>query len=257
MVKLQGCKPVFDAVDFQQVKEQLPTVPRPKKRLMELLCKTALEPSTKEGTKSWNLKFLRSPLEILAQEGSSTVTGIRLAVNKLRENDSGSIVAESTGEVEDVPCGLVFRSIGYKSIAVGDDVPFDSKRGIVPNINGRVVELDEDKNHTSTVIPGLYCSGWVRQGPVGVIATTMNDAFSTGAVVVEDIKSGLAKTQSDAKGFVAIEKLLQERGVKPVFFKQWDKIDRVEQEQGAKKQKPREKIVSVRDMIDIAYSNER
>ena len=35
----------------------------------------------------------------------------------------------------------VFRSIGYKSVAVGDDVPFDSKRGIIPNVNGRVVEL--------------------------------------------------------------------------------------------------------------------
>ena len=41
------------------------------------------------------------------------------------------------------------------------------------------------------VVEGLYCSGWVRQGPVGVIATTMNDAFGTGAIVVEDIKSGL------------------------------------------------------------------
>ena len=37
---------------------------------------------------------------------------------------------------------------------------------------------------------GLYCSGWVRNGPVGVIATTMNDAFQTGQLVVEDLKAG-------------------------------------------------------------------
>ena len=37
---------------------------------------------------------------------------------------------------------------------------------------------------------GLYCSGWVRHGPVGVIATTMNDAFATGKLVIEDLKSG-------------------------------------------------------------------
>jgi len=37
---------------------------------------------------------------------------------------------------------------------------------------------------------GLYCSGWVKNGPVGVIATTMNDAFHTGQLVVQDLKSG-------------------------------------------------------------------
>jgi len=37
---------------------------------------------------------------------------------------------------------------------------------------------------------GLYCSGWVKRGPVGVLATTMNDAFETGKIIVEDLKSG-------------------------------------------------------------------
>ena len=30
----------------------------------------------------------------------------------------------------------------------------------------------------------------MRNGPVGVIATTMNDAFQTGELVVQDLKSG-------------------------------------------------------------------
>ena len=39
-------------------------------------------------------------------------------------------------------------------------------------------------------LAGLYCSGWVRNGPVGIIATTMSDAFQTGKLVVSDLKSG-------------------------------------------------------------------
>ena len=43
-----------------------------------------------------------------------------------------------TGEVEDVPCGLIISSIGYKSTLIDPSVPFDLHKSIVPNINGRV-----------------------------------------------------------------------------------------------------------------------
>ena len=33
----------------------------------------------------------------------------------------------------------VFRSIGYKSIPIDDQIPFDKRRGVIPNINGRVI----------------------------------------------------------------------------------------------------------------------
>ena len=37
---------------------------------------------------------------------------------------------------------------------------------------------------------GLYCSGWVKHGPVGVIVTTMNEAFATAQTIVEDLNTG-------------------------------------------------------------------
>lgn len=43
-----------------------------------------------------------------------------------------------TGEVEDVTCGLVISSIGYKSLPIDPSVPFDSRKAIVPNTMGRV-----------------------------------------------------------------------------------------------------------------------
>lgn len=46
-----------------------------------------------------------------------------------------------TGELEDVPCGLIISSIGYKSTLIDPSVPFDSRKAIVPNINGRVQQV--------------------------------------------------------------------------------------------------------------------
>ena len=37
---------------------------------------------------------------------------------------------------------------------------------------------------------GLYCSGWVKTGPVGVILTTMNKAYETAEAIHEDFVNG-------------------------------------------------------------------
>jgi len=57
---------------------------------------------------------------------------------------------------------------------------------------------------------GLYCSGWVKRGPVGVLATTMNDAFETGKIIVEDLKSGNhLPTEASAGRETVLDKLKQ------------------------------------------------
>lgn len=43
-----------------------------------------------------------------------------------------------TSEVEDIPCGLVLRSIGYRSHQIDPNIPFNGKRGVVDNVKGRV-----------------------------------------------------------------------------------------------------------------------
>lgn len=39
----------------------------------------------------------------------------------------------------------VFRSIGYKSIPLDNEVPFDRRKGVILNINGRVVNASKQK----------------------------------------------------------------------------------------------------------------
>lgn len=61
---------------------------------------------------------------------------------------------------------------------------------------------------------GLYCSGWVKRGPTGVITTTMADSFLTSQMLLQDLKAGLLP--SDPRpGFTAIQALLSSRGLHP------------------------------------------
>ena len=85
------------------------------------------------------LQYLRSPIEILGD--GEKVTGIRVAVNEIVDDENGNLRAVATGETEDIECGLVMRSIGYRGEPV-DDVPFEPKRGLIRNEGGRVTDED-------------------------------------------------------------------------------------------------------------------
>ncbi|XP_043958057.1 NADPH:adrenodoxin oxidoreductase, mitochondrial [Gambusia affinis] len=249
MVNLPGTRPQMVTADFEGVSEALKDVPRPRKRLTELLLKTALDaPGDKElerrrnAAKVWGFLFFRSPMEILADPGCSRAAGIRLAVNRL-EGSGDAARPVLTGEVEDVSCGLVISSIGYKSLPIDPAVPFDSRRAVVPNSVGRVHQA-----------AGLYCSGWLKTGPTGVIATTMNNSFDTGRSLLEDMDSGALDVSAAKPGSRAVSALLEERGVKPVTFSDWEKIDSLETRRGEACGKPREKLLSVEEMLKAARS---
>jgi adrenodoxin-NADP+ reductase len=91
-IRLKNC---FDHFSFQSnftgIQEVIPTLSRPKKRLAELLAKSALEPPTQKQIeirgnlldKSWNLKLLRTPKEILADQTGKRVGAIALQVNRV------------------------------------------------------------------------------------------------------------------------------------------------------------------------------
>ncbi|XP_047465809.1 NADPH:adrenodoxin oxidoreductase, mitochondrial [Mugil cephalus] len=249
MVNLPGTRPEMRAADFEGVTEAVKDLPRPRKRLTELMLKTALEtPGEKErerrneATRTWGFRFFRSPSEVLADPNRGRVAGIRLAVNKLEGSGEGA-KALLTGEVEDVPCGLVISSIGYKSLPIDPTLPFDSHKAIIPSINGRVQQAS-----------GLYCSGWLKTGPTGVIATTMNNSFDTARSLVEDMESGMLDLSVAKHGSQSVNYLLEKRGVKPVTFADWEKIDNVEMRRGEASGKPREKLLTVEEMLQVAQT---
>jgi ferredoxin/flavodoxin---NADP+ reductase len=125
------------------------------------------------------LRFLRSPLEILGEGEDGPVTGVRVGINCLVADGDGRVRAEATGEEEIIECGLVLRSIGYRGMPVGG-IPFDERRGLIRNEGGRVVSDD------GSSCCGEYVVGWIKRGPSGVIGTNKKDANDTVARILED-----------------------------------------------------------------------
>jgi ferredoxin--NADP+ reductase len=172
------------------------------------------------------LRFFASPVAIL---GDGRVEGIEVVRNELVD---GRAVA--TEERETIPCGIVFRSVGYRGIAL-PGVPFDEASGIVPNEGGRVE-------------PGLYVAGWIKRGPSGVIGTNKKDATETVALLLEDAREGRLPGGSGED----LVDLLVERGAEPVLYAGWESIDAAEKAAGEPHGRPRVKLCSWDDLLAAA-----
>lgn len=178
--------------------------------------------------------FLRSPVEL---RGKDRVESILLERNRL-EGKPFSTRAVGTGNVEELGCGLVFRSVGYRGVPV-PGVPFDEKRGVMPNDAGRVLD-------STAVVPGLYVAGWIKRGPSGVIGTNKPDSQETVASILADVSRLDPCTTPDSE---ALKAILAQRGVRAVSYADWLRIDAAEIERGQAKGKPREKFARIKEML--------
>ena len=158
------------------------------------------------------LRFLRSPVEILGEGEDGPVTGVRIVKNKI---ENGRAVA--TDEEEVISCGLVIRSIGYRGTPLAG-IPFDERRGLISNLGGRVL------NHEGEHEVGEYVVGWVKRGPSGVIGTNKKDATDTVARIIEDRDAGKLNTPKDADPDSA-EKFLAQQCPELVTWEGWRAID--------------------------------
>jgi ferredoxin--NADP+ reductase len=173
------------------------------------------------------LRFFRSPIAIL---GDERVTGIELVRNVLDENER----AAPTDDTETLECGIVFRSVGYRGVAL-PGVPFDDGRGTIPNEGGRVAER-------------VYAAGWIKRGPSGVIGTNKKDASETVALLLADLTDAprLGKTGDDVDAF------LVEHGARPVIYQGWTAIDERERAAGELLGRPRVKLCSWAELLEAA-----
>lgn len=248
MLHIRDCKAKFNPADFQGLsKTVIQELQRPRKRLTELLFKAATETPTKKQldlwgsspAKEWELKLLRSPTEI-HPDSKGKVEAISLGVNRLvggtDQLTEDQKVEAISGQVEKLDCGIVLRSIGYFGVPVEKDIPYDDKKGVVPNTQGFV-----DK--------GLYVAGWLATGPRGVIVDTMTEAFKVGQLVANDLQTSSNTSDVIKNGFSDIEPILRQNNVRHVSFKDWQKIDEREKAKGSSTGKPREKFTHVKDMM--------
>ena len=189
-------------------------------------------------------RFLVSPLEVVGEGGR--VTGVRIERNRLVEQDDGYLRAEGTGETEALPCGMVIRSVGYRGAPV-PGVPFEERRGIVPNEGGRVLVAAG----SADTVPGEYVVGWAKRGPSGVIGTNKADAAGTVALMREDREGGVFAGGGGAGGG-GLADLLRERAVPWVDNAGWAQLDAHETACGKAQGRPRVKLCTVEEMLEAA-----
>jgi ferredoxin--NADP+ reductase len=178
--------------------------------------------------------FLKSPARL---DGTGRLQRLVLERNRL-EGAPFQQVALATGNSENLACGLLFRSIGYGGLPI-PGVPFDAKRGVVPTLDGRVVD------GAGTSIPGLYAAGWIKRGPTGIIGTNRADSVAS----VKSLLADLATLPQQRRGSQGLAPLLEARGVRAVCYDDWAAIDAEEMARGQPKGKPREKFTRVDEML--------
>lgn len=182
------------------------------------------------------LRFCASPERLL---GDHRVSAIRLAHNILETDETG-VRAIATDDFDELECGLVIRSVGYRGSALGS-LPFDLTRGTIPNRDGRVINLDSGKP-----VPGTYVTGWIKRGPSGVIRTNKQCARQTVACLVEDfLRDRLATPAAQSSD---IDTLV------PSAFdvRAWNAIDELERREGTRLGRPRVKLVDSATLLAIA-----
>ena len=176
-------------------------------------------------------RFCVSPVEI---RGEDRVEEIEIVHNELVDDGSGNVRAVPTDRHETIPCGLVFRSVGYRGVAI-PGLPFDEERGVIPNDRGRVE-------------PGLYVAGWIKRGPTGVLGTNKKDTTETVELLLEDARAVLLRRDSDER----LESLLAERAVEVVMYGGWEAIDLEERTRGEPHGRPRIKLCSWDELLAAA-----
>jgi ferredoxin--NADP+ reductase len=184
------------------------------------------------------LRFCASPVALL---GDGHVEGVEIVRNRLEPDERGLVRAVPTDEREIVPAGLVFRSVGYRGVAL-PGVPFDENRGTMPNDGGRVLDT------AGKPLPGIYCAGWIKRGPSGVIGTNKKDATESVALLLDDARAGLLPQREETP----LEALLAERGVEAVVYAGWEAIDATERSAGEPHGRPRIKLRTWDELLAAA-----
>jgi len=196
------------------------------------------------------LRFLLSPTALLADERGH-LGAVELVRNVLVAGPDGALKARPTEERETLAAGLLFRAIGYRGVAL-PAVPFDERAAVIPNTGGRVQDPESGEQ-----LPGEYAVGWIKRGPSGVIGTNKKDAQETVDAIFADLAAGNGHpapgTHRPAEPDPgAIERLLRERQPQLVTYAGWEAIDRHERSRGESAGRPRVKLTSIEEMLEIA-----
>ena len=223
-----------------------------------------VDPQSLSASRRIHLHFLQQPVEVV---GEGQVQLLRTERTALLGDQS----VAGTGQFHEWPVQAVYRAVGYFGSPL-PDVPFDADRGVIPNAGGRVLSADGSQ------LPGMYTTGWIKRGPVGLIGSTKSDAQETVRHLLEDLlgdavtstdgadagldPAGAQSAGSPCAGLSpadavdaspdAVLAYLQAQGVDVIQWEHFELVDIYERQCGEAQGRERIKLVPRQDMIDIA-----
>ena len=217
---LEDATPIVDLADFPPLLDDALLEPGQRKSVTHLRDFAGLAGGKR---KTIIFDFFAKPVRV---EGDGKVE--RLIVEKTKLDERGAAIG--TGEIYEIPCGLVVTCIGYKTPPI-EGIPYETDRGRFANAEGVIGD-------------GLYCVGWARRGPSGTIGTNRPDGYE----VAEKIAADLGTSGERKEGRAGLDRLLDARGVDIVTFRDWQRIEAAEAAR-AREGSPREKFVAIAEML--------
>ncbi|MGH1524243.1 FAD-dependent oxidoreductase [Leifsonia sp. L25] len=182
-----------------------------------------------------HLHFYAKPLEVLGYEDGNV-----RAIRYERTESDGAGGVRGTGEIRELEIQALYRAVGYFGSPL-PGIPFDKKHGVIPNHEGQVL-----RNRDNERMYGVYATGWIKRGPVGLIGHTKSDAMETIKHVINDQGNWWSPADPSEE---SVENLLRERGVEYTNLNGWHNLDAHEQALGAERGRARIKVVPREDML--------
>lgn len=204
------------------------------------------------------LHFFENPQEVKTDENGNVVAFV---TERTELTGDGSV--RGTGKLTEWPVGAVYRAVGYKSDAV-EDLPWDERRNVLPNVGGRVLTEGPTADGVAGVpgsadpeaekrerLPGVYTTGWVRRGPVGLIGNTKGDANETVANLLSDHEQGIGFEPAQPE-LEAVEQFLEGKGLSYTTWAGWYALDKHERGLGEAEGRERKKVREWEDMVKFS-----
>ena len=191
-----------------------------------------------EASRRLHLHFYAKPVEVVTDE-DGRVTAFRW--ERTRPDGEGGVVG--TGEIRELEIQALYRAVGYFGSPL-PGVPFDKRHGVIPNREGQVLSKDSNQR-----VPGVYATGWIKRGPVGLIGHTKSDAMETVRHIINDQGQWW---QPEDPSEEAIPALLASRGVRWTDLDGWHRLDEHEIALGEPHGRARIKVVPRDEMVKIS-----
>ena len=202
----------------------------------DLVCQTLEQYAMREpkdAPHTLHIHLFENPVEILGEDGN--VVGLR--TERMELDGTGHV--QGTGKFTEWPVQAVYRAVGYRSEAI-TAVPFDHGTAVIPNDGGHVVDP------AGEIVPGVYVTGWIKRGPVGLIGNTKSDAKETTDMLIADALAGRL-TPRTATG--DITEYLEAQGIPYTTWDGWHKLDAHERSLGSAEGRERKKVVEWDEMV--------